>query len=156
MSTLTLNQALQYSAMNVSNATQYRNYSQPYQRNEEASFAGTFCLLIPEIFTYFCIADNVFFDAFNIYLNIMVTGGLIYRVIAYNWVGNIAQEQNRSSTAWQYFAVIFPSISLIALGYTTRIEPTAVIAQEQVQTATVTETTVEEYVVEEELLRKAS
>jgi len=164
MSTLTLNQALSYSAMNVSNANQYRNYTQPYQRNEEASFAGIFCLFVPVIFTYFCIADNVFFDAFNIYLNIMVTGGLIFRVIAYNWVGNIAQEQNRSTTAWQYFSIIFPSISLITLGYTTRLQPTAVVAQQQVQTTTTTEViattttevAVEEYVVEEELLRKAS
>jgi hypothetical protein len=159
MSTYSLNQMLSSSVTNVSNTvTSPRNYAQKnqnYQRNEEASFAGIFCLVVPVIFTYFCIADNVFFDAFNIYLNIMITGGLVFRVIATNWVGNIAQEQNRSVKSWQVLAMIFPSISLITLGYSQRLAPAKKVVSEQMTT----ETTYEEvatYELEEQLLRKAS
>lgn len=159
MSTYSLNQMLSSSVTNVSNTvTSPRNYAPAnhyYQRNEEASFAGIFCLVVPVIFTYFCIADNVFFDAFNIYLNIMITGGLIFRVIAANWVGNIAQEQNRSVKGWQTLSMIFPSISLIALGYSQRLAPAKkVVSQQQTTEATYEE--VATYEVEEQLLRKAS
>ena len=159
MSTYSLNQMLSSSVTNVSNTvTSPRNYSQTsqnYQRNEEASFAGIFCLVVPVIFTYFCIVDNVFFDAFNIYLNIMITGGLVFRVIAANWVGNIAHEQNRSVKGWQTLSMIFPSISLITLGYSQRLAPAKKVVSQQKST----ETTYEEvatYEVEEQLLRKAS
>lgn len=159
MSTYSLNQLLNSSVTNVSNTvTTPRNYAQTnnyYERNEEASFAGIFCLVVPVIFTYFCIADNVFFDAFNIYLNIMITGGLIFRVIAFNWVGNIAEEQNRSAKGWQMLTMLFPSISLITLGYSQRLAPAKKVVSQQQST----ETTYEEvatYEVEEQLLRKAS
>lgn len=159
MSTYSLNQMLSSSVTNVSNTViSPRNYNQTnqyYQRNEEASFAGIFCLVVPVIFTYFCIADNVFFDAFNIYLNIMITGGLVFRVIAANWVGNIAHEQNRSVKGWQVLSMIFPSISLITLGYSQRLAPAKKVVSQQKST----ETTYEEvatYEVEKQLLRKAS
>ena len=159
MSTLSLNQLLSSSVTNVSNSvTSPRNYAQTnsyYQRNEEASFAGIFCLVVPVIFTYFCIADHVFFDAYNIYLNIMITGGLIFRVIAFNWVGNIAQEQNRSAKGWQILTMIFPSISLITLGYTQRLAPAKTVVSQQTTTHTEYEN-VEHEVIEEQLLRKAS
>ena len=159
MSTLSLNQLLSSSVTNVSNSvTSPRNYAQTnsyYQRNEEASFAGIFCLVVPVIFTYFCIADHVFFDAFNIYLNIMITGGLIFRVIAFNWVGNIAQEQNRSAKGWQILTMIFPSISLITLGYTQRLAPAKTVVNQQTTTHAEYEN-VEHEVIEEQLLRKAS
>ena len=159
MSTLSLNQMLSSSVTNVSNTVASpRNYSQAnnsYQRNEEASFAGIFCLVVPVIFTYFCIADHVFFDAFNIYLNIMITGGLIFRVIAFNWVGNIAQEQNRAAKGWQILTLIFPSISLISLGYTQRLAPAKTVVSQQATEHTEYET-VEHVEVEEQLLRKAS
>ncbi|MCX6263019.1 MAG: hypothetical protein NTZ47_00550 [Bacteroidetes bacterium] len=135
-----------------------RNYAQAnnyYQRNDEASFAGIFCLVVPVIFTYFCIADNVFFDAFNIYLNIMITGGLVFRVIAVNWVGNIAQEQNRSAKGWQTLTMIFPSISLITLGFTQRLAPAKTVVSQQTTVHTEYET-IEHVEVEEQLLRKAS
>ena len=159
MSTLSLNQMLSSSVTNVSNtATSPQNYAQTnnhYQRNEEASFAGIFCLVVPVIFTYFCMADHVFFDAFNIYLNIMITGGLIFRVIAFNWVGNIAQEQNRSAKGWQILTMIFPSISLISLGYTQRLAPAKTVVSQQTTTHTEYEN-VEHEVIEEQILRKAS
>jgi uncharacterized membrane protein YbjE (DUF340 family) len=159
MSTLSLNQMLSSSVNNVSNTVPTpRNYSQAnnsYQRNEEASFAGFFCLVVPVIFTYFCIADHVFFDALNIYLNIMITGGLIFRVIAYNWVSNIAQEQNRAAKGWQILTLIFPSISLISLGYTQRLAPAKTVVSQQATEHTEYET-VEHVEVEEQLLRKAS
>lgn len=159
MSTYSLNQLLNSSVTNVSNTvTAPRNYAQTnnyYQRNEEASFAGIFCLVVPVIFTYFCIADNVFFDAFNIYLNIMITGGLIFRVIAFNWVGNIAEEQNRSAKGWQMLTMLFPSITLITLGYTQRLAPAKTVVSQQTTVHTEFET-VEHVEVEEQLLRKAS
>ena len=159
MSTHSLNQLSSSSVTNVSNTVNSsRNYAQTnnyYQRNEEASFAGIFCLVVPAIFTYFCIADHVFFDAFNIYLNIMITGGLIFRVIAYNWVGNIAHEQNRSAKGWQMLTMIFPSISLISLGYTQRLAPAKTVVSQQASEHTEYET-VEHVEVEEQLLKKAS
>jgi hypothetical protein len=159
MSTYSLNQMFSSSTTNVSNSVNHsRNYVQTnnsYERNEEASFAGIFCLVVPVIFTYFCIADHIFFDAFNIYLNIMITGGLIFRVIAFNWVGNIAEEQNRSAKGWQVLTIIFPSISLITLGYTQRLAPAKTVVSEQTTEHTENET-VEHLEVEEQLLRKAS
>jgi len=162
MSTLSINQLLSSSVTNVSNTVtspkHYAKTNNSYQRNEEASFAGIFCLLVPAIFTYFCIADNVFFDAFNIYLTVMITGGLIFRVIAFNWVGNIAQEQNRSAKGWQMLTMIFPSISLITLGYTQRLAPAKTVVSQQTTVHTEYETVeqVEVEVFEEQLLRKAS
>lgn len=159
MSFLPLNQMLRSSVSNETNTVAApRNYPQAnnyYQRNDEASFAGIFCLVVPVIFTYFCIADNVFFDAFNIYLNIMITGGLVFRVIAVNWVGNIAQEQNRSAKGWQTLTMIFPSISLITLGFTQRLAPAKTVVSQQTTVHTEYET-IEHVEVEEQLLRKAS
>jgi hypothetical protein len=159
MSTYSLNQLLSSSTTNVSNTVNTpRNYVQTndsYERNEEASFAGIFCLIVPVVFTYFCIADNVFFDAFNIYLNIMITGGLIFRVIAFNWVGNIAEEQNRSAKGWQMLTMLFPSITLITLGYTQRLAPAKTVVSQQTTVHTEYET-IEHVEVEEQLLRKAS
>ena len=152
MSTYSLNHLL---SSPVSTPQNYSNANNYYQRNEEASFAGIFCLVVPIIFTFFCIADSVFFDAFDIYLNIMITGGLIFRVIAFNWVGNIAEEQNRSAKGWQILSMIFPSISLITLGYTQRLAPAKTVVSEQTTTHTENEI-VEQVELEEELLRKAS
>jgi len=152
MSTYSLNHLL---SSPVSTPQNYSNANNYYQRNEEASFAGIFCLVVPIIFTFFCIADSVFFDAFDIYLNIMITGGLIFRVIAFNWVGNIAEEQNRSAKGWQILSMIFPSISLITLGYTQRLAPAKTVVSEQTTTHTEHEI-VEQIELEEELLRKAS
>ena len=152
MSTYSINHLL---SSPVSTPQNYSNANNYYQRNEEASFAGIFCLVVPIIFTFFCIADSVFFDAFDIYLNIMITGGLIFRVIAFNWVGNIAEEQNRSAKGWQILSMIFPSISLITLGYTQRLAPAKIVVSEQTTTHTENEI-VEQVELEEELLRKAS
>jgi hypothetical protein len=152
MSTYSINHLL---SSPVSTPQNYSNVNNYYQRNAEASFAGIFCLVVPIIFTFFCIADSVFFDAFDIYLNIMITGGLIFRVIAFNWVGNIAEEQNRSAKGWQILSMIFPSISLITLGYTQRLAPTKTVVSEQTTTHTEHEI-VEQVELEEELLRKAS
>jgi len=152
MSTYSINHLL---SSPVSTPQNYSNANNNYQRNAEASFAGIFCLVVPIIFTFFCIADSVFFDAFDIYLNIMITGGLIFRVIAFNWVGNIAEEQNRSAKGWQILSMIFPSISLITLGYTQRLAPAKIVVSEQTTTHTEHEI-VEQVELEEELLRKAS
>jgi small neutral amino acid transporter SnatA (MarC family) len=152
MSTYSINHLL---SSPVSTPQNYSNVNNYYQRNAEASFAGIFCLVVPIIFTFFCIADSVFFDAFDIYLNIMITGGLIFRVIAFNWVGNIAEEQNRSSKGWQILSIIFPSISLITLGYTQRLAPAKTVVSEQTTTHTEHEI-VEQVEIEKELLRKAS
>lgn len=173
MSTYSLNQLLGSSVTNVSS---YFTVAQPkvfstarYERNEEASFAGIFCLLTPVLFTYFCIASNALYDAMNIYMNIMITGGVIFRVIAYNWVGNIAREQNRAEGNWQMLSMILPSITLITLGYTTQLAP-----QQQAQQSVVSELTnqqarilqaniqsnilsnIQEEDSEDQLLRKAS
>jgi hypothetical protein len=133
MSTYTLNHLIGSPVTNVSSyfsATPTKVFNaRTYERNEEASFAGVFCLATPLIFTYFCIASNALYDAMNIYMNIMVTGGLIFRVIAFNWVGNIAREQNRSASGWQTISMIFPSITLITLGFTQQLAPQQKIQQ---------------------------
>lgn len=167
MSTYTLNQLLgnsttQFNSL-IASPRQFAYNDNSYQRNEEASFAGVFCLLTPILFTYFCIATSTFYDAFNVYLNVVITGGLIFRVIAYNWVGNIAREQNRNQDNWQLFSTIFPSIALITLGYTTQL-PAAEVAQvaeiekieETSAPAIILQANMEQQGSEEELLRKAS
>ena len=168
MSTYTLNQLIGSPVTNVSSyfsaaPTKVYNASS-YERNEEASFAGVFCLATPILFTYFCIASNALYDAFNIYLNIMITGGLIFRAIAYNWVGNIAREQNRSESSWQIISMIFPSITLIVLGFTQQLAPQQqvqlvheVIVHETVSTpAIILQGNMEKEESEDQLLRKAS
>lgn len=161
MSTYTLNQLI---GSPINNVSSYFSATPSYERNEEASFAGVFCLATPIIFTYFCLASNALYDAMNIYLNIMITGGLIFRVIAFNWVGNIAREQNRSESSWQFISMIFPSITLITLGFTQQLAPQQqvqqvqeVIVQETVSTpAIILQANVEMQESEDQLLRKAS
>jgi hypothetical protein len=85
----------------------------------------------------------------------MITGGLIFRVIAFNWVGNIAEEQNRSAKGWQMLTMLFPSITLITLGYTQRLAPAKTVVSQQTTVHTEYET-IEHVEVEEQLLRKAS
>lgn len=168
MSTYTLNQLIGSPVTNVSsyfsaNPTTVYN-TRSYERNEEASFAGVFCLAIPIIFTYFCIASNTLYDAMNIYVNIMVTGGLIFRVIAFNWVGNIAREQNRSENSWQIISMIFPSLTLLILGFTQQLAPQQQVQQrhetivhETVSTpAIILQGKMEHQETEDQLLRKAS
>ena len=158
MSTYSLTQLLNSSVTRISKSLfdllSLSPTNKYYKRIEESSFAGIICLQIPLFFTYFCIADNAFFDAFNIYLIIMIIGGLIFRVIALNWVGNLAKNQNRSIKGWQTLSMILPSISLIILGYTQRLTPTKKAVQKQPSAFTEYET-IEFVEVEEQLLKKA-
>lgn len=168
MSTYSLNQLIGSPVTNVSSyfsASPTKVYNaRPYERNEEASFAGVFCLATPIIFTYFCIASNALYDALNIYLNIMVTGGLIFRVIAFNWVGNIAREQNRSENSWQIISMIFPSLTLLVLGFTQQLAPQQQVQQVKqtivhetvVSPAIILQGNMEKQSTEDQLLRKAS
>jgi hypothetical protein len=94
----------------------------------------------------------------------MVTGGLIFRVIAFNWVGNIAREQNRSENSWQIISMIFPSLTLLVLGFTQQLAPQQQV--QQVKQTIVHETVaspaiilqgnMEKQSTEDQLLRKAS
>ena len=106
-----------------------RSYSSKWVKQiEETSFAGIFCLYTPLVFTYFSVASMAFYDAFATYLNIMITFGLVFRVIAYNWVGNIASKEGMQQRKWQIFALILPAVALILIGYTKKSRSTATIA----------------------------
>lgn len=87
------------------------------QQLEDTSFTGIFCLYTPIVFTYFCVASMAVYEAMGIYLNIMITAALIFRVIVYNWVGNIARKEKLQTRNWQLLAVLAPAISLILIGY---------------------------------------
>ena len=83
---------------------------------EETSFTGIFCLYTPIVFTYFSVASMAFYDAFAVYLNVMITFGLVFRVIAFNWVGNISRREGLQEKKWQIFSLITPALALILIG----------------------------------------
>ncbi|MFM9019928.1 MAG: hypothetical protein ACKOOA_01255, partial [Sediminibacterium sp.] len=70
----------------------------------------------PIVFTYFSVASMAFYDAFAVYLNVMITFGLVFRVIAFNWVGNISRREGLQEKKWQIFSLITPALALILIG----------------------------------------
>ena len=127
MSTMLFNQTSNYSGMKISlngaifNRFNHRKSS--YYRAKEASFAGTFCLLVPIMFTFFCVAKEIFLDATDIYLNIMITSGLVFRLLALNWVSNLLSKKNGSLISWQIITFLMPSLSLLIIGHIGRKNP---------------------------------
>ena len=138
MSTMLFNQTSNYSGLKISlngvffNRFNHRKSS--YYRAKEASFAGTFCLLVPIMFTFFCVVKEIFLDATNIYLNIMITSGLLFRVISLNWVSNLLSRKYGSIISWQIVTLLIPSISLIILGYLGRRQPSLFVTEQSSDT----------------------
>jgi hypothetical protein len=93
------------------------------KRFEESSFTGIFCLYISLVFTLFSIAFNIFYDSLGVYLNVMISYGLLLRAVAYFWVGNIARKKDLDLNKWQIYSLIAPSVSLIAIGYNKERKP---------------------------------
>jgi hypothetical protein len=87
------------------------------QKLEDTSFTGIFCLYTPIVFTYFCVASMAFYEVMSVYLNIMITAGLLFRVIVFNWVGNIAHKEKLQKRNWKLLSLLVPAISLILIGY---------------------------------------
>lgn len=127
MSTLLFNQSSNFSEMKISmNGVLFNRKSidsSISNRAREVSFAGVFCLLVPMMFTFFCIAKDILLDAFGLYTFIMVSSGLMFRVIAHNWVSKLLSKQHSSVKTWQIMTFLVPSITLIALGRAVRKQP---------------------------------
>jgi hypothetical protein len=58
-----------------------------------------------------------FYEVMSVYLNIMITAGLLFRVIVFNWVGNIAHKEKLQKRNWKLLSLLVPAISLILIGY---------------------------------------
>jgi hypothetical protein len=127
MSTLLFNQTNNFSEMKISmNGVLFNRKSidgSISNRAREVSFAGVFCFLVPMMFTFFCIAKDILLDAFGLYTFIMVSTGLMFRVIAHNWVSKLLSKQNSSVKIWQIMTFLVPSITLIVLGRLVRKQP---------------------------------
>ncbi|MFM7359051.1 MAG: hypothetical protein ACKO1T_10790 [Sediminibacterium sp.] len=93
------------------------------KRIEESSFTGIFCLYTPIVFTIFSFAYNVFYDALALYLNVMISFGLVLRAVAYVWIGKIARKKGLNQNRWQIYSLIAPSVSLITIGYNKEKKP---------------------------------
>lgn len=126
------------------------------KRAKEASFAGVICFLLPFMFTFFCFAKDIFLDAFTIYLNVMISCGLFFRVVTVNWVSNVILEQGRDIKSWQILSFLLPSIALLILGQQGKKRNAAIPAQDSIEI--ISEAEVIEYIYEFEgqLLRKAN
>ncbi|MFN7539021.1 MAG: hypothetical protein ACK5RQ_03135 [Bacteroidota bacterium] len=123
---------------------------------EETSFTGIFCLYTPIVFTYFSVASMAFYDAFAVYLNVMVTFGLVFRVIAFNWVGNIARKQDLQQRKWQIFSLILPALALILIGKTKKAQKNSATVATSTQSARLYEAEQNYFGRKEKLYRKVS
>ena len=127
MSTLLFKQTNNFSEMKISmNGVLFNRRSidtSISNRAKEATVAGVFCLLVPIMFTYFCIAKDILLNSVNMYQYIMISSGLMFRFIAHNWVSNLLSKQNSSVKIWQIMTLLVPSITLIVLGQVVRKQP---------------------------------
>ncbi len=160
MSTLLFNQSNNFSEMKISmNGVLFKRKSidgSISNRAREVSFAGVFCFLVPMMFTFFCIAKDILLDAFGLYTFIMVSSGLMFRVIAHNWVSKLLSKQNSSVKIWQIMTFLVPSITLIVLGRAARKQP-SLFNREKLGSMSSEEVTVMDYVYEldEQSFRRA-
>jgi hypothetical protein len=98
-----------------------KKYDNQYKKHSEASFAGVFILMVPVIFTFFVFMEDAHQYALDSFLKVMIVGALVTRVLAAKWIANIADEQNRQSGAWAFFALVLPGISLLIIGQTKKL-----------------------------------
>lgn len=160
MSSLFAHQIRSFAAMQSSfkgkQITSTDNSNSFLNRAKEASFAGIICFLIPFIFTFFCFAKDIFLDAFTIYLNVMISCGLFFRVVTVNWVSNVILEQGRDIKLWQILSFLLPSVALLTLGHMGKKKRTQAGVQDSIEV--ITEAEVIEYIYEFEgqQLRKAN
>jgi uncharacterized membrane protein len=96
-------------------------YDNQYEKHAEASFAGVFILMVPVIFTFFVFMEDAHQYALDSFLKVMIVGALVTRVLAAKWIANIADEQNRQSGTWAFFAILLPGISLLIIGQTKKL-----------------------------------
>ena len=160
MSTLLFNQPNNFTEMKISmNGVLFNRQSidtSISNRAKEATVTGIFCLLVPIMFTFFCIVKNILLNSGSLYPYIMISSGLMFRVIAHNWVINLLSKQNRSMKTWQIMTILFPAITLIVLGKAGRKQP-SLFNTEKFSRMHSEDAAVIDYVYEldEQLLRKA-
>ena len=160
MSTLLYNQSNNFSEMKISlNGVLFNrnsNDSSILKRAKEATVAGVFCLLVPIMFTFFCIAKDILLDSFSLYANIMISSGLMFRVIALHWVSNMMSKQNSAMKTWQIFTFLVPSITLLVLGLAVRKHP-SLFNTERFAKPNADDATVVEYIyeIDDQPLRRA-
>jgi len=160
MSTLLFKQTNNFSEMKISmNGVIFNRQSLDSSitnRAKEATVAGIFCLLVPIMFTFFCIAKDILLNSVNLYQYIMISSGLLFRFIAHNWVSNLLSKQNRSMKTWQIMTIFFPAITLIFLGQAVRKQPSLFKMEKSVKMNS-SNTAVIDYVYEsdEQIFRKA-
>jgi len=151
MSTLLFNQTNHFSEMKISlNGVLFNRYaidSSISKRAKEAKVAGIFCFLVPIMFTFFCIAKDILLDSFSVYANIMISSGLLFRVIALHWVSNMLSKQNDFKKTWQILTFLVPSITLLMIGLAVRKHP-SLLNTEKVHKQKADDITVIEYVYE--------
>ena len=100
------------------------------ENHSELLFTGVFIFIAPLLFILFCIADHVTFDAMDIYLQILLVGGVALRAFATFWIAHIAAEQGRTSKNWMVLAAILPGTSLLLIGLTSKLtQPYAYASQ---------------------------
>lgn len=160
MSTLLYNQSNNFSEMKISlNGVLFNrnsNDSSILKRAKEATVAGVFCLLVPIMFTFFCIAKDILLDSFSLYANIMISSGLLFRVISLHWVSNLLSKQNSATKPLQIMAFILPSITFIVLGMAVRKHPSLFITEHFGKLHTDDAAAIEcEYELDDQPIRKA-
>ena len=149
--------AYTFPGLHQSNQSTANGYSRQFVRQiEETSFTGIFCLYTPIVFTYFSIASMAFYDAFAVYLNVMITFGLVFRVIAYNWVGNISRNEGLQQKKWQIFSLILPALALILIGQAKKVNRSSATVATSSQTARLYQAEKNYFGRKEKLYRKVS
>jgi hypothetical protein len=94
---------------------EHPKYDEKYCREYEATITGVFFLVVPIMFMYFCVVNFVKYEGYNEFLEVLVVGGFVLRVIATLWVAKISRDQNRDSLRWIVFSLLLPGSALIIL-----------------------------------------
>ena len=98
-----------------------KKYDEKYEKESEATLAGIFFLVVPILFSVFCVLNFEKNGGFDRFVQVMSVGAVFVRFIATKWISSIAADQNRSTANWMAFSFFFPAISLIVIGQTKKL-----------------------------------
>jgi len=98
-----------------------KKFDEKYEKESEATLAGIFFLVVPILFSAFCVLNFEKYGGFDRYVQVMSVGAVVVRFIATKWISSIAADQNRNTANWMAFSFFFPAISLMVIGQTKKL-----------------------------------
>jgi hypothetical protein len=102
-------------------------YDPNYKKETNAVTAGIILLILPALFYLFVPYEKkeISIGNMSILAKIaLVLVDFLLRALVTGWVKTIAIKQNRDKSIWGLFAFFFPSVVLIIIGLTSKIDRT--------------------------------